>query len=109
MSKNESQTCYEYVEPKLREALWKCEPCSFYKEYYFTDGRIRPKNRSNKRGKRKFVDYLLLYRKDFPIAVVEAKRKNKTADEGLEQAIKYAELLGVKFAYSTNRFFNRKN
>lgn len=102
VNKNESQTCYEYVEPKLREALWECEPCSFYKEYYFTDGRIRPKNRRNQRGKRKFVDYLLLYRKDFPIAVVEAKRKNKTADEGLEQAIEYAELLGVKFAYSTN-------
>lgn len=102
MSINEVQTCYKYVEPKLRAACWETEPYSFYKEYYFTDGRIRPKNKRKNRGKRKYVDYLLLYRKDFPIAVVEAKKKCKTPDEGLEQAIDYAQLLGVKFAYSTN-------
>ena len=39
---------------------------------------------------------------EYPIAVVEAKRKNKTPDEGLEQAIDYAKLLGIEFAYSTN-------
>lgn len=99
---NEANTCRKYVEPKLKDAGWETEPHDYYEQYYFTDGKIRPKNQRKPRGKRKFVDYLLLYNGEFPLAVVEAKRKRKTPDEGLEQAIEYAQLLGVKFAYSTN-------
>ncbi|MEI3649516.1 MAG: DEAD/DEAH box helicase family protein [Dolichospermum lemmermannii FEM_B0920] len=98
---NEANTCLNYVEPKLNQAGWKIGPYNYTKEYYFTDGKIRPKNQRQPRGKRKFADYLLL-KDDFPLAVVEAKRKLKTPDEGLEQAIDYAKILGVKFAYSTN-------
>ncbi|WP_081942816.1 EcoAI/FtnUII family type I restriction enzme subunit R [Myxosarcina sp. GI1] len=97
---NETNTCRKYVEPKLREALWESEPHDYTEQYYFTAGKIQSKRK--RRGKRKFVDYLLLYKSEFPIAVVEAKRKHKTPDEGLEKAIDYAKLLGVKFAYSTN-------
>ena len=65
-------------------------------------GRIQPRNHRKQRGERKFADYLLLYNGNFPISVVEAKAKYKTADEGLEQAIEYVRILDVKFAYSTN-------
>ena len=99
---NETNTCRRYVEPKLREAGWESEPHDYTEQYYFTAGKIKPRNRKKRRGKRKFVDYLLLYKSEYPIAVVEAKKKAKTPDEGLEQAIAYAKLLGVKFAYSTN-------
>lgn len=98
---NEANTCRKYVEPKLNQAGWNTEPYDYYEQYYFTDGKIRPKNQRQPRGKRKFADYLLL-KDDFPLAIVEAKRKRKTPDEGLEQAIDYAKILGVKFAYSTN-------
>jgi type I restriction enzyme R subunit len=98
---NEANTCRKYVEPKLNQAGWNTAPYDYYEQYYFTNGKIRPKNQGQPRGKRKFVDYLLL-KDDFPLAVVEAKRKRKTPDEGLEQAIDYAKILGVKFAYSTN-------
>ncbi len=99
---NETNTCRKYVEPKLREAGWESEPHDYTEQYYFTAGKIQPRNKRKRRGKRKFLDYLLLYKSEYPIAVVEAKRKHKTPDEGLEQAIDYAKLLGVKFAYSTN-------
>jgi restriction endonuclease S subunit len=99
---NEANTCRKYVEPKLEDAGWEKEPHDYTEQYYFTDGKIRPRNNRKVRGKRNFVDYLLLYNGEFPIAVVEAKRKHKTPDEGLEQAIDYAKALGVKFAYSTN-------
>lgn len=99
---NETNTCRKYVEPRLKDAGWETQPHDYYEQYYLTDGKIRPKNKRQPRGKRKFVDYLLLYNGEFPLAVVEAKRKRKTPDEGLEQAIEYAQLLGVKFAYSTN-------
>lgn len=98
---NEANTCRKYVEPKLNQAGWNTAPYDYYEQYCFTDGKIRPKNQRQPRGKRKFVDYLLL-KGDFPLAVVEAKRKRKTPDEGLEQAMDYAKILGVKFAYSTN-------
>ena len=99
---NETNTCRRYVEPKLREALWESEPHDYTEQYYFTAGKIIPRNKRKRRRERKFVDYLLLYKSEYPIAVVEAKKKAKTPDEGLEQAINYAKLLGVKFAYSTN-------
>lgn len=99
---NEANTCRKYVEPRLEDAGWNKEPHDYTENYYFTDGKIRPKNQRQPRGKRKFADYLLLYNGEFPLAVVEAKRKRKTPDEGLEQAIDYAKILNVKFAYSTN-------
>jgi type I restriction enzyme R subunit len=48
------------------------------------------------------VDYLLRYRRDFCLAVVEAKAAYKSAADGLQQAKEYAEILGLKFAYATN-------
>lgn len=54
------------------------------------------------RGEPKRADYLLRYRPDFPIAVVEAKPDYKTPGAGLSQAKEYAEILDLKFAYSTN-------
>jgi type I restriction enzyme, R subunit len=50
----------------------------------------------------KRVDYLLRYRRDFPLAVVEAKPEYKIAADGLQQAKRYAEMLGLKFAYASN-------
>jgi len=55
-----------------------------------------------KRRKSKRADYLLRYTRDFTIAVVEAKAEYKSPGDGMQQAKKYAEMLGLKFAYSTN-------
>ena len=55
-----------------------------------------------KRGRQKRADYILRYRADYPIAVVEAKAAYKSAADGLQQAKDYAEILGLKFAYATN-------
>jgi type I restriction enzyme R subunit len=54
------------------------------------------------RKKPKRADYLLRYRRDFLIAVVEAKASYKNPGDGLQQAKDYAETLGLKFAYSSN-------
>jgi type I restriction enzyme R subunit len=66
----------------------------------FTDGRIIPI--SSKRKKQKRADYILRYRRDFPIAVVEAKAGYRHPADGLPQAKAYAQALGLKFAYATN-------
>ena len=99
---NEADTCRKFVLPKLIQAGWDNAPYSFTEQKTFTDGRIILSSKGYKRGKQKRADYLLRYRRDFPIAVVEAKAEYKTAGEGMQQAKEYAEILGLKFAYATN-------
>jgi type I restriction enzyme, R subunit len=69
---------------------------------YFTAGEIVVVGRIAHREKAKRFDYLLRYRNDFPLAIVEAKVKYKSASDGLQQAKEYAEILGLTFCYSTN-------
>lgn len=100
MPLNEADTCRTYVLPKLYSAGWEDTQISEQKS--FTDGRIviggkRPTRRPQKRA-----DYLLRYRRDFPIALVEAKAIYRTSGDGLQQAKEYALILGLKFAYATN-------
>lgn len=101
---NEADTCRKYVVPKLQAAGWENDPFSIAEQRYFTNpkGRIRIVGGKVIRGDPKKSDYLLRYRSDFPIAVVEAKADYKSPGAGLSQAKEYAEILDLKFAYSTN-------
>ncbi|MGD0991743.1 MAG: DEAD/DEAH box helicase family protein [Gemmatimonadales bacterium] len=99
---NEADTCRRFVVPKLQEAGWDTEPHQIREQLTFTDGRIVVTGRKGVRRPGKRVDYLLRYRPDFAIAVVEAKASYKSASDGLQQAKDYAELLGLRFAYATN-------
>jgi len=96
----EADICRKYVLPKLYAAGWNDDQISEQK--YFTDGRIVVVGKKHIRKAGKKADYLLRYKRDFPIAVVEAKADYKTAGTGLQQAMNYAEILKLKFAYSTN-------
>jgi len=98
----EADTCRKFVVPKLKAAGWDNEPYSIAEQRTITDGRIVPVGKSFIRRPPKRVDYLLRYRRDFPLAVVEAKSEYNTAAQGLQQAKQYAETLGLKFAYATN-------
>lgn len=96
----EADTCRVYVLPKLYASGWTDEQISEQKT--FTDGRIVVVGERVRRQKPKRSDYLLRFRRDFPIAVVEAKAVYKKPGDGLQQAKDYAQILGLKFAYSTN-------
>ena len=99
---NEADTCRQYVIPKLQAAGWDDEPHSIAEQRTITDGRIVPLGQGFVRKPPKRVDYLLRYRRDFPLAVVEAKAAYKAAADGLQQAKDYAAMLGLSFAYATN-------
>jgi type I restriction enzyme R subunit len=101
---NEADTCRTYVVPKLQAAGWENAPFSIAEQRYFTNpnGRVRVVGGRIVRGKPKRADYLLRYRRDFPIAVVEAKADYKIPGAGLAQAKEYAQILDLKFAYATN-------
>jgi type I restriction enzyme, R subunit len=85
------------------EAGWDRALYAINEQRTFTDGRIVFVGGKARRGRQKRADFILRYRSDFPSAVVEAKSKYKQAADGLQQAREYAEILGLKFAYSTNR------
>lgn len=97
---NEADTCRKYILPKLYAAGWNDDQISEQKT--FTDGRIVVVGKKVSRKPQKRADYLLRYKPDFMIAVVEAKASYMTPGAGLQQAMDYAQILGLKFAYATN-------
>ncbi|TLD72475.1 DEAD/DEAH box helicase [Phragmitibacter flavus] len=71
-------------------------------EAYFTKGRVIVRGKTVNRGKAKKADYILSYKPNLPLAVVEAKDNNHSVGAGMQQALEYAEILDVPFAYSSN-------
>lgn len=97
---SEADTCRKDVLPKIYASDWSDD--QILEQRTFTDGKIIVFGRKAKRRKAKRFDYLLRYSQNFPIAIIEAKVKYKEAAEGMQQAKEYAQILGLKFAYSTN-------
>ena len=97
---SEADTCRKDVLPKIYASEWTDE--QILEQRTFTDGKIVVFGRKAKRKKAKRFDYLLRYSQNFPIAIIEAKVKYKEAADGMQQAKEYAQILGLKFAYSTN-------
>lgn len=71
-------------------------------ETKITDGRINIKGNMVARSKPKYADYLLYLNGGKPIAVVEAKDNNHSVSYGLQQAMTYAQMMDLPFAYSSN-------
>jgi type I restriction enzyme R subunit len=96
----EADTCRTLVLPKLYAAGWTDEQIA--EQRTFTAGRIVVQGTKATRRCGKRADYLLRYTRDKVLAVIEAKVEYKKPADGLQQAIDYAQILGLKFAYSTN-------
>lgn len=71
-------------------------------ERYFTKGRVIVRGKLTTRGEAKKADYILFYKSNIPLAVVEAKDNNHSVGAGMQQALEYAEILDLPFAYSSN-------
>ena len=96
---NESETRAELIDPKLKACGWGVvEDSKVLREYSITAGKIQT---GGSRGKREIADYVLVY-KGIKLAVVEAKSDELEVGEGVMQAKKYAEKLGLETTYSSN-------
>lgn len=91
----------KYITPALVQSNWSVKN-DMRAEYYFTDGRIDVRGNKVHRRKGKKADYLLFYKANLPIAVIEAKDNNSSVGEGMQQGIEYAQILDVPFVYSSN-------
>lgn len=98
----EADTCREFVTPLLQHAGWGHAPHTIGEQHVITAGRILLLGGKVRRAKQRRADYILYHRRDFPIAVVEVKEIGQPAENGVQQAREYAEMLGLRFAYATN-------
>lgn len=98
---SESDIKAKFITPALTKAGWD-EQTQLGREIFFTDGRIYVKGRITARGKRKFADYILFYKPNVPIAVIEAKDNKHSVRGGIQQALDYANTLDIPFVFSSN-------
>ena len=89
-----------FITPAIENSGWLKK--QMWLEYNFTDGKVIIKGKKAKRGTRKKADYLLYHHNNFPIAIIEAKDGEHSLEDGIQQAIDYAKILDIPFAYSSN-------
>lgn len=100
-SLTERDICTKFVTPALRKAGWD-EMVQIREEVYFTKGRIIVRGKLVTRGKAKKADFVLYYKPNIPLALIEAKDNNHSVGDGMQQGLDYAATLDVPFVFSSN-------
>lgn len=90
-----------FITPAIKQAGWD-ELTQIREEVGFTKGRIIVRGKLVTRGKAKRADYILYYRPNIPLAVIEAKDNNHCVGDGMQQALEYAVTLDIPFVFSSN-------
>src|ERR1051326_9192428 len=98
---SERDICTKYITPSLRQAGWD-EMTQLREEVSFTKGRVIVRGKLVTRGQAKRADYILYYKPNIPIAIIEAKDNNCSVGDGMQQALDYAVTLGIPFVFSSN-------
>ena len=98
---SERDICTKYIQPALEKAGWD-KLTQIREEVSFTDGRIYVKGNLTSRGKGKRADYILYYKPNIPIAIIEAKDNKQTVKAGIQQALDYANILDIPSVFSSN-------
>src|SRR5690554_1073385 len=98
---SESDIKAKFITPAILKSGWD-EQTQLGREIFFTDGRIYVKGKLTARGKRKFADYILFYKPNVPIAVIEAKDNKHSVKGGIQQALGYGNTLDIPFVFSSN-------
>lgn len=91
----------KFIMPAIIKAGWDLQK-QIREEVAFTAGRIIVSGKTIKRGRQKIPDYVLEYKSNIPIAIVEAKENNHSIGEGMQQALDYAESLDIPFVFASN-------
>lgn len=100
-SLSERDICSKFITPALKQAGWDLD-LQVREEFSLTDGRIIVRGNLHTRAKNKRADYVLFYKPNIPIAVIEAKDNSHSLGSGMQQALGYSELLQVPFVFSSN-------
>ena len=98
---SESDICAKFITPAIIAAGWD-EALQIRREVSFTKGRIIVRGKLHTRGEQKRADYILYYKANIPLAVIEAKDNKHGVGAGMQQALNYAETLDIPFVFSSN-------
>ncbi len=103
-SLSERDICTKFITPAIVKAGWKLD-FHFREELTFntfTDGKIYVKGKFTARGSKKRADYILYYKPNIPIAIIEVKDNNHSVRAGIQQGLDYAKILDIPCVFSTN-------
>src|SRR5262245_37208639 len=98
---SERDICSKFISPAITQSGWD-EMSQVREEVGFTKGRIIVRGKLVTRGKAKRADYILYYKPNIPIAIIEAKDNNHSVGDGMQQALEYAVTLDIPFVFSSN-------
>jgi type I restriction enzyme R subunit len=98
---SERDICTKFITPAVKEADWD-DLSQIREEVSFTKGRIIVRGRLVTRGKAKRADYILYYKPNIPIALIEANDNHHTVGDGMQQGLEYAATLDIPFVFSSN-------
>jgi type I restriction enzyme R subunit len=98
---SERDICSKFINPALEKAGWNMKK-QVREEVSFTDGRIIVQGKMHTRGKRKRADYILYYKPNIPIAIIEAKDNKHALGSGMQQALEYSDILLIPFVFTSN-------
>lgn len=98
---SERDICSKFITPAIEKAGWD-KMTQFLEEVSFTDGKIYVRGRMTARGEQKRADYILYYKPNIPIAIIEAKDNNHRVGAGMQQALNYARILDIPCVFSSN-------
>jgi type I restriction enzyme R subunit len=98
---SESDICAKFITPAIKAAGWD-EMTQIRREVSFTKGRITVRGKLVSRGKCKRADYILYYKPNIPIAIIEAKDNTHAVGDGMQQGLGYASTLDIPFVFASN-------
>jgi type I restriction enzyme R subunit len=98
---SERDICSKFITPALKAAGWD-EMLQIREEVGFTKGRIIVRGKLVTRGKGQRADYILYFKPNIPIALIEAKDNSHSVGAGIQQALDYATTLDIPFVFSSN-------
>jgi len=98
---SERDICSKFITPALEQAGWDLNS-QIREEFPLTKGRIIVRGKLHTRATHKRADYVLFYKPNLPIAIIEAKDNNHALGDGVQQALGYADMLQVPFVFSSN-------
>ncbi|MEY9441687.1 EcoAI/FtnUII family type I restriction enzme subunit R [Bradyrhizobium elkanii] len=98
---SERDICTKFITPALRGAGWD-EMLQVREEVGFTKGRIIVRGKLVSRGRAKRADYILYYKPNIPLALIEAKDNTHSVGDGMQQGLDYAATLDIPFVFSSN-------
>jgi len=98
---SERDICTKFITPALRQAGWD-EMLQIREEVSFTKGRIIVRGKLVSRGKAKRADYVLYFKPNIPLALIEAKDNSHSVGDGMQQGLDYATTLDIPFVFSSN-------